>query len=114
MTTSTDDINFKGKERFHNFKSWSQLADESKGGYLKGFIQIAPEVRKVKLALYEKDGSPHPCLLFVTPLQKEKLGSTQKKVRLLRLSKIYRLSINITTVVKYDFGLFLTLYYSYT
>ena len=72
MTEVTSDINIHMLERFHNFKSWSQLAEESKGGYLEGSIQIPPEVRRVKLALFGKDGNPHPCLLFVTPLQKEK------------------------------------------
>ena len=57
--------------QFHNFKSWSQVAEEAKGEYLEGFIQIAPGVRKVPLALYAKDGkSGHPCLLFVTPCTK--------------------------------------------
>ena len=88
MTEVTSDINIQILERFHNFKSWSQLAEESKGGYLEGYIQIPPEVRRVKLALFGKDGNPHPCLLFVTPLQKV------KKVCLLKLSKFYRLNIN--------------------
>ena len=82
MTAVTSGINIPILERFHNFKSWSQLAEDSKGGYLKGYIQIPSEVRRVKLALFGKDGNPHPCLLFVSPLQKV------KKVCLLKLSNI--------------------------
>ena len=87
MTAVTSGINIHILERFHNFKSWSQLADVSKGGYLEGYIQIPLEVRRVKLALFGKDGNPHPCLLFVTPLQKV------KKVCLLKLSKFYWLNM---------------------
>ena len=59
--------------QFHNFKSWSQVAEEAKGEYLEGFIQIAPGVQKVPLALYAKDGkNGHPCLLFVTPCIKRR------------------------------------------
>ena len=87
MTALTSGEHIQIVERFHNFKSWSQLAEDSKGGYLKGYIKIPPEVRRVKLALFGKDGNPHPCLLFVTPLQKV------KKVCLLKLSIIYRLNI---------------------
>ena len=88
MTALTSSGHIQIVERFHNFKSWSQLAEESKGGYLEGYIQIPPEVRSLKLALFGKNGNPHPCLLFVTPLQKV------KKVCRLKLSKFYRLNIN--------------------
>ena len=54
-------------ERFHSFRSWSQLEDESKGGYLSGFVKVPDKVLKIELALYTKEGNPHPNLLFVTP-----------------------------------------------
>ena len=56
MTALTSSGHIQIVERFHNFKSWSQLAEESKGGYLEGYIQIPLEVRRVKLALFGKDG----------------------------------------------------------
>ena len=53
---------------FHQFFSWSQLTDESKGGYLKGSIQVPIGITKIELALFARDGrNPHPNLLFVTP-----------------------------------------------
>ena len=55
---------------FNNFKSWSQLSDESKGGYLTGNISVPLGVRNIELALYEKDGTPNPSLLFLTPYTK--------------------------------------------
>ena len=70
MTTMKSSISFNITEKYHKFKSWSLLADEAKGGYLEGFIQITPEVTKVELALYSKDGNSIPCLLFVTPHKK--------------------------------------------
>ena len=60
-------------EKFHGFKSWSQLEDESKGGYLIGKISVPPKVHKIELALFTKGGSPHPNLLFVTPHFKKPL-----------------------------------------
>ena len=52
---------------FHQFFSWSQLTDESKGGYLKGSIQVPIGITKIELALFARDGrNPHPNLLFVT------------------------------------------------
>lgn len=52
---------------FNNFKSWSQLSDESKGGYLTGNIFVPLGVKNIELALYEKNGTPNPSLLFLTP-----------------------------------------------
>ena len=52
---------------FNNFKSWSQLSDESKGGYLTGNIFVPLGVKNIELALYEKNGAPNPSLLFLTP-----------------------------------------------
>ena len=71
MTAIKSSISFDIITKYHKFKSWSQLAEEAKGGYLEGFVQIAPEVTKVELALYSKDGDSIPCLLFVTPHKKE-------------------------------------------
>ena len=57
--------------QFHTFKSWSQLKNEAKGGYLEGLIHVPESVKKIELALYDKDGKEgHPCLLFVTPHKK--------------------------------------------
>ena len=56
MTATKSSIGFNIITKYHKFKSWSSLADEAKGGYLEGFVQIAPEVTKVELALYSKDG----------------------------------------------------------
>ena len=35
--------------------------------YLSGYVKVPKEVLKVELALYTKEGNPHPNLLFVTP-----------------------------------------------
>ena len=57
--------------QFHTFKSWSQLKNEAKGGYLEGLLHVPETVKKIELALYAKDGKDgHPCLLFVTPHKK--------------------------------------------
>ena len=77
MTAIKSSISFDFTTNFHKFKSWSQLAEEAKGGYLEGFVQIAPEVTKVELALYNKDGNSIPCLLFVTPNKKGMKVSTK-------------------------------------
>ena len=60
--------------QFHTFKSWSQLKNEAKGGYLEGLLHVPETVKKIELALYDKDGKDgnngHPCLLFLTPHKK--------------------------------------------
>ena len=76
MTAIKSSISFDIITKYHKFKSWSQLAEEAKGGYLEGFVQIAPEVTKVELALYNKDDNSIPCLLFVTPNKKGMKVST--------------------------------------
>ena len=53
------------KSSFHPFFSWSQLKEESKGGYLQGSIRVPIGVKKIELSLTTKDGHPHPNLLFV-------------------------------------------------
>ena len=60
--------------QFHTFKSWSQLKNEAKGGYLEGLLHVPETVKKIELALYAKEAKDgkdgHPCLLFVTPHKK--------------------------------------------
>ena len=53
------------------FFSWSQLTDESKGGYLTGTIKVPEGTKKIELSLSTKFGLPHPNLLFVTPSIKQ-------------------------------------------
>ena len=53
------------------FFCWSQLKDESKGGYLTGTIKVPEGTKKIELSLSTKFGLPHPNLLFVTPSIKQ-------------------------------------------
>ena len=53
------------------FFCWSQLKDESKGGYLTGTIKVPEGTKKIELSLSTKFGLPHPNLLFVTPCIKQ-------------------------------------------
>ena len=53
------------------FFCWSQLKDESKGGYLTGTIKVPERTKKIELSLSTKFGLPHPNLLFVTPSIKQ-------------------------------------------
>ena len=53
------------------FFCWSQLTDESKGGYLTGTIKVPEGTKKIELSLSTKFGLPHPNLLFVTPSIKQ-------------------------------------------
>lgn len=53
------------------FFCWSQLKDESKGGYLTGTIKVPEGTVKIELSLSTKFGLPHPNLLFVTPSIKQ-------------------------------------------
>ena len=55
---------------YHYFKSWSQLSDESHGGFLTANIIVPLGAKNIELALYSKDGKPNPNLLFVTPFVK--------------------------------------------
>ena len=55
----------------YSFFSWSQLTDESKGGYLTGAIKVPEGTKKIELSLSTKFGQPHPNLLFVTPSIKQ-------------------------------------------
>ena len=65
---------------FHQFFCWSQLTDESKGGYLKGNIQVPIGINKIELALFARDGrNPYPNLSFVTPDIKQ-TGEKHKEI----------------------------------
>ena len=79
---------------FNNFKSWSQLSDESKGGYLTGNIYVPLGVKKIELALYEKKGTPNPSLLFLTPYTRRS-GEKPKPIQ----DKDYKVTFEID-----DFG----------
>lgn len=72
-----DSINIESN--FHPYKSWSQLAEESKGGYLTGTITVPIGVKTIELALYSKAGTPHPNLLFLSPNIKQ-VGEKPKEV----------------------------------
>ena len=70
-TSSSEEIKSVSLDStFHEFFCWSQLSKESKGGYLTGNIAVPHHVKKIELALYNKSGSPNPCLLFLTPYNK--------------------------------------------
>ena len=42
-------------EPFHNFKSWSQLTEESKGGYLTGNIDVPEGISQIEMSLFQHD-----------------------------------------------------------
>ena len=79
-------------EKFHCFRAWSQLEDESKGGYLSGYVQVPQGVLKIELALYTKKGAPHPNLLFVTPHFK-KLNEKPKPIK----AEDYKITLELNT-----------------
>ena len=68
---------FSGKveitEPFHNFKLWSQLTEESKGGYLTGSIDVPEGINQIEMSLFQHDDTfrAHPNLLFLSPFIKK-------------------------------------------
>ena len=61
----------------HQFRSESELSNESKGGYLDGFIQVPKaisnqEVDRIEIELVDKNYGPHPNLFFISPYSKNK------------------------------------------
>ena len=62
-------------EPFHNFKSWSQLTEESKGGYLTGNIDVPEGISQIEISLFQHDTfRAHPNLLFLTPFIRKHSG----------------------------------------
>ena len=51
----------------YSFKALSNLKNEAKGAYIEGTIKVPNHCPDIKLALYSKDKTPHPHLLFITP-----------------------------------------------
>ena len=51
----------------YSFKALSLLKNEAKGSYILGTIKIPNHCPDIKIALYSKNKTPHPHLLFITP-----------------------------------------------
>ena len=68
-------------EPFHNFKSWSQLTEESKGGYLTGNIDVPEGISQIEMSLFQHDTyRAHPNLLFLTPFIRRNSGEKPKDI----------------------------------
>ena len=63
------DDKVKLKSTFHFFRSFSELKNEAKGGYIEAEIDVPDNVQTIKIALvtHHSIPEPHVNLLFVTP-----------------------------------------------
>ena len=63
------DDKVKLKSAFHFFRSFSELKNEAKGGYIEAEVDVPDNVQTIKIALvtHHSIPEPHVNLLFVTP-----------------------------------------------
>ena len=56
------------KSKYHEFRYYTEVKKCSKGGYLKGQINVPENVQKIELFLLDKNqNEKHPNSLFVSP-----------------------------------------------
>ena len=77
LPSENPDDKVKLKSTFHFFRSFSELKNEAKGGYIEAEIEVPENVETIKIALvtHHTIPEPHVNLLFVTP----KVKSSKEK-----------------------------------
>ena len=77
LPSENPDDKVKLKSTFHFFRSFSELKNEAKGGYIEAEIEVPENVETIKIALvtHHTIPKPHVNLLFVTP----KVKSSKEK-----------------------------------
>merc|ERR1712212_602170 len=66
-------------DRFHLFRSLSELKQESKGGYIDTEFKVPNGIKTIELELVTKEKTAHPHLLFITPSKKSREEKGHKK-----------------------------------